>query len=456
MEVMVDIPGSRWSKRNVPRADPSAPLKILIIGINYVPEVTGIAPYTAALAAGLAQRGHQVRALTAMPHYPEWQHRDGYGGWRRTEIVDGVRVERLLHYLPKRPVGVGRLISEISFGLRVVTARWGRPDVVLFVSPALFATRIAMLRARLGRLRHRCVVWVQDLYSRGIVETASVDPASPVARLIRSTEAAVLRNACAAAVIHEGFVEKALELGARASTLHVVRNWTHLQPDREADRVAVRQRLGWEEGEVIALHSGNMGVKQALGNVVEAARLADERDAAVTFVFTGTGSERGRLEERARRLGVRRIRFLDTIAGHEFAATLAAADVLLLNEAPGLREMAMPSKLTSYFSAGRPVVAATAAASLSAREVETSGAGVRVDPADPAALLDEVERIAGDADLIAELGDNGRRYSSERLDAESAVSAFEAVLSEVAGRRSSAAWSSRAPYTAASTPGRRR
>jgi colanic acid biosynthesis glycosyl transferase WcaI len=437
---MGEVTGGGGSRR-APR---QGSLRILVVGINFAPEVTGIAPYTSALAAGLVARGHQVRALTAMPHYPEWRLRPGYDGWRRSEVIDGVQVERLLHHVPKRPLGVGRLVSEITFGLRVLTARWGRPDVVIFVSPALFATRIAMVRARLGRLRNRCIVWVQDLYSRGIVETAGVDPNDPVARIIRATEAAVLRQARAVVVIHEGFVGQAVELGARPEDLHVVRNWTHLRQRDGEDRAAVRRRLGWRDGEVIALHSGNMGVKQALGNLVDAARLADERDAHVRFVFTGTGSERDLLEERARALGVRRIRFLDTVAQHDFPATLDAADVLLLNEAPGLREMAMPSKLTSYFSAGRPVVAATDAASLSAREVETSGAGVRVDPADPAALLDEIERIVGDSDLMAQLGGNGRRYSSERLDADAAVSAFESLLLGVARKGSASARSSRA------------
>jgi hypothetical protein len=34
---------------------------ILIIGLNYLPEPIGIAPYTTGLAAGLSRRGHQVR-----------------------------------------------------------------------------------------------------------------------------------------------------------------------------------------------------------------------------------------------------------------------------------------------------------------------------------------------------------------------------------------------------------
>ena len=59
----------------------------------------------------------------------------------------------------------------------------------------------------------------------------------------------------------------------------------------------------------------------------------------------------------------------------------------LVNERVGLNEMAVPSKLTSYFSSGTAVIAATEATSTTAEEIEAAGAGVRVEPGDPAALV---------------------------------------------------------------------
>jgi len=43
-------------------------VKVLVLGLNYPPEHTGIAPYTAGMARGLS-RDHDVQVVTAHPHY---------------------------------------------------------------------------------------------------------------------------------------------------------------------------------------------------------------------------------------------------------------------------------------------------------------------------------------------------------------------------------------------------
>ena len=53
-------------------------MRVLIIGINYSPELTGIGPYTAGLAEHLASRGDDVTVITGLPHYPDWRIAAGY------------------------------------------------------------------------------------------------------------------------------------------------------------------------------------------------------------------------------------------------------------------------------------------------------------------------------------------------------------------------------------------
>ena len=48
-------------------------MRILIVGINYTPELTGIGKYTGEMAEWLATQGHEVRVVTAPPYYPEWR-----------------------------------------------------------------------------------------------------------------------------------------------------------------------------------------------------------------------------------------------------------------------------------------------------------------------------------------------------------------------------------------------
>jgi glycosyltransferase involved in cell wall biosynthesis len=169
-----------------------------------------------------------------------------------------------------------------------------------------------------------------------------------------------------------------------------------------------------------------MGRKQDLGNVLAAARLADERGHAVRFVLMGNGGERRRLEEEA--FGVRAVTFLDPLPGNEFQEALGAADVLLVNEHAGLREMAVPSKLTSYFSSGRPVLAASDAESVTSEEIAVSEGGVRVDPGRPDLLVEAALALGGDVELADRLGAAGLRYQRTTLSEAAAIDAFAGLL----------------------------
>ena len=102
---------------NVVAGETSA-LKITIIGLNYAPELTGIAPYTTRLAESLAAGGMSVDVITGYPHYPEWRLKDGYSGLKMVETTRGVRITRYRHFIPRRVTAIGRVLLEASFGLQ--------------------------------------------------------------------------------------------------------------------------------------------------------------------------------------------------------------------------------------------------------------------------------------------------------------------------------------------------
>ncbi len=400
-------------------------LRLVIIGINYAPEVTGIARYTSAIASGLSDRGHDVRVLTTRPHYPQWRVAEGYHGFRRRELLDGVDVRRLRHYVPNRPQGVRRALSEISFGLQAVTTTWGNPDVIICPSPALLSSAMVQLRSRAA-----FGLQVQDLYSVGMSERSE---GGRVTAALASAEARVARRADGVAVIHDRFRTRMVEqLGVEADRVRVIRNWTRLTVPASEGRTETRRRLGWGD-ECVVLHSGAMGEKQGLRNVVEAARLADVEPGRVRFVLMGDGGQRSALESAAQ--GVSSLDFLDPVPDGEYAAALQAADVLLVNELPGIREMAVPSKLTSYFSTGRPVLAAVEKRGTTAQEVAAAGAGLRVDPGDPIALLAATHGLADDSRLATKLGKAGPSYCEKVLGETAALDAYDEWVHELVDRR---------------------
>lgn len=403
---------------------------VSILSLHYPPETTGNAPYTGALAAGLTARMHRVNAIVAHPHYPEWKVRPGYGQWRRSDVIDGVAVRRLRHYVPRPPRGVRRLFSELSFGVRICLGRLPSSDVVVAVSPALFATALAALRIRLTPSRPGLVIWVQDIYTLGMAETQEGGGVS--ARITKFVERHVLRSADRVVVIHPRFgayIER--EMGVDPKRITIIRNWTHLKPSPAMNKLEARSAIDWPVDRFLVVHTGNMGAKQGLDNVVEAARLADACSAPVQFILVGDGSERAHLEHLAR--GIERITFINPLGDAEYRCALAAADCLLVNELPGVANMAVPSKLTSYFDAARPVLAATEIDGITASEIEQAKAGVVVPAGDPSSLLAAALRISHDTEQADVFGAAARRFCRESLTADAAIGAFERLVQEVAG-----------------------
>lgn len=405
-------------------------LRISILGLNYAPEPTGIAPYTTRLAELLASTGHEVSVLTGYPHYPEWRLADGYHGWSKKEMRNGVHVHRLRHFIPHRVSNLHRMHLELSFGIRLLLAKWRRPDVVIIVSPALFATALAVARARFGWRKPATGIWVQDIYSRGMEETSSGN--SLTTFLMKRLEGFALRSATQVSVIHDRFGDYlASELAVPSADIRTIRNWTHIQATTTSlERPLVRRHLGWGDDEIIVLHAGNIGVKQGLANVVEAARLADSNGSNVRFVLLGDGNQRENIRTLAK--DVDSIQFIRPLADDEFNDALHSADILLVNELAGLREMAVPSKLTSYFATGLPVVAAVAPDSTTAGEIENSRGGIRVSAESPQELLDAVERLGTEKLLSQSLGMAGQKYAANSLSQDAAIVKYCAWLADLA------------------------
>ncbi|MDF0532148.1 WcaI family glycosyltransferase [Tsukamurella sp. 8F] len=406
-------------------------MRITIVGINYAPEPTGIAPYTAGTARGLAARGHAVTVVTGVPHYPDWRVSEEYRGVRRRTESDGaVRLQRVGLYVPDGVTTARRVRMEAGFAARATVCGWGRPEVVLVISPALLSAAAVVERARCMRVPVGVVV--QDLYGPGVVETGVAT--GRAAQAVATIERRVLSRADAVSVIHDRFRDQVAALGARR--VRTIRNWTHVAASAEptaAERSAMRRRHGWSDGETVVLHAGNMGLKQGLESVVDAARLVGSDD-RIRFVLLGDGNRRRVLEEAGRDVGA--LQFLRPVDDDEFPVILAAADVLLINERPEVGDMALPSKLTSYAAAGRPVLAATRVDSVTAHEIRSAGLGSVIAPGDPALLARSAAELAADPARVDAFGAAGRRYAREVLAEAVAIDHYEDWCVELtAGRR---------------------
>ena len=404
-------------------------MRVVVIGINYPPEVAGIAPHTAALCRHLAARGDDVCVVSAKPHYPAWCVYPEYrqSGFLR-QTLDGVRVIRVPSYIPAKPGSlIRRLLYDGSFALiaGLTALLLPRADVYLYVGaqPA-----VAAATALVAGIRHR--PWVAKVADLAVNAGAAVGIIRhPVlVRLLRSVEYAAYRRADTVVVLTERFAEDLTRHGMRGRKLHAVPDSEDLDSFRSTrTRAETRRRHVLDPDQPLITHIGSIGRKQGLR---VAAKAASEDLTDACWLLVGDGPERPAIEHS---MPAGRMRFLPFLSRPDLADILAASDVALLTQRRHVIDAVVPSKLVTYMAAGLPVVASVHADSEAARLIRRAKCGLVVEPETPGLLRDAIAELLADPDRRRQLGAAGRAFAESEFDRSRVVAKQAAILESLAG-----------------------
>lgn len=405
-------------------------MKVLILSINYWPEVTGIGAFTTYRAEYLANAGHDVEVCTSFPYYPEWEVPGEYAGkFALTEQRNGVRIVRSYLYVPNPVTSLKRILHEASFilssAVRLFTRR--RPDVLLVVSPPLGLAVTAIL---FNRLRNIPFVFdVEDLQPDSAADLSML-PGWAI-KILYKLEKAAYRRAKLVTTLTPAMKKKIVEKGIAETKVELLEprmdeSLRSLLPSEGAE-FRNRYNLG---GRFLVTHSGNMGVKQGLDVIVNAAALS-KGDDSLCFLFVGDGADCERIRRRASGLNLQNVRFLPLLSEPEFRGLLEASGVCLVSQQKAVSEIAFPSKIVTYLAAGRPIIATVNLDSEVARVTQASGAGMVVEPENPEALLAAILDLRRQDRRI--YSENARNYATERWSSIRVLGNLEQCLKAVAG-----------------------
>ena len=386
----------------------------------------GIAPYTTGLAEELNRRGHRVRVIAGQPYYPRWRAEgSGEGAWVK-EGIDGVEVYRCPLYVPSKPSFVRRMVHYASFAATaavpfVQALRRERPDAIIAIAPSLVSCMLALLLARLFRIKF----WlhIQDFEVEMAAATGMMGEDSRLYRAALWLESKILRRAHVVSTISSKMCRKLAEKNVRRGRIVQLRNWAnHSDRIRRADGGTIRRKLGLE-GKTVALYSGNIAAKQGIDVLIDAAEQLRHRD-DIVIVICGDGPNRAALEKQAAHLPNIRMDYL-----HEpdvFAQYVAMADIHLLPQMAGAADLVLPSKLTNMLASGKPVVATAAAGTGLANEV--FGCGLVTPPGDVSAFAKAIVKLTDDPELGRAQGREGVKRAEVRWSLELMADRFERRL----------------------------
>ena len=158
----------------------------------------------------------------------------------------------------------------------------------------------------------------------------------------------------------------------------------------------------------LAVYAGNLGVKQGLDVLLEAARLV--RDDRIHILICGDGAQREMLAEQIRTQRLPNVSMLPLQQGANYVSLLEDADLCFITQQSGSGNSFFPSKLLGLLAQSKPVITVADPESELAEAVAEGGFGLNIPPGRPQEVADVLDEIVKDGPRLAAYGAAGRIY----------------------------------------------
>ncbi|MDH3294219.1 MAG: glycosyltransferase family 4 protein [Acidimicrobiia bacterium] len=415
-------------------------MKLLLLCPHFEPDLhAATGEVMTKLVKGLADRGHHITVVSSLPWYhghrvaEEWRGRP----WR-TETTDWGRILRCWPFpttknnIPARALG---FLGQTTLAT-ALAATTGDHDVVMGMSPPIFLGDAAWVMAK--RCQAPFVFNTQDIFPDIAVSLGALTDDRIIA-LARRHETSIYRRADAITVLSS---DQAANVSAKLATIdgpggdpdkvHIIHNFVDLERIRPVERNnSYRRRYGLE-GKTVVMYSGNVGLSQSF-ELIHQAALHWVDDPSIQFVVNGEGAAHPAVAQWAGPLP--NVTMIPFGPRSDVPEILGAADLHLILLRKGLAASSTPSKLYGILAAGRPVLAAIDAGSEVCNVVREAGCGLSVEPDDPWAFNQALEKLLTDPNELQQMGRRGRAHAESCLSPQAQAEAYEDLFQSLVADR---------------------
>lgn len=385
-------------------------------------------------AKRLQALGHDVEVVTTYPSYPHGRIFQGYQQrWKQVDILDGVKVVRLPTYISHGKSAIKRMMSYASFGITAsLYSLFGakRSDVIYAYYPPVAVGLVACFVGFFKRVPY--VYDVQDLWPEALVATGMLKKGRAT-HWVDKLCGLIYRNAARIAVQSDGYRQALLKKNVPSEKIQRIFNWCD---ESRAGFQGDSSPVIFERQCFNILYAGNLGAAQALEHVIEAAHLLQKSgDKKIKFTFVGAGMDAVKLKKMAENFSLSNVNFFPQVSVDQVGAILARADALLVHLADDpVFEITIPSKTQAYLMAGKPILMAVKGEA--ARIIEDAGAGMIVQPCQPALLAQAAREMAVlPTAVLSNMGKSGRNFYQEKMSMDHGVKTIDHMLKIISSKQ---------------------
>lgn len=329
--------------------------RIIILGINYSPELIGIGKYTTEMVNWMVNNNYICTVVTSYPYYPHWIVQAPYKNFfYRKEIFNKgkLTIYRCPIYIPEKPTGFKRIIHDATFFVSaffvfIKLLFLKKHDYVISIAPPFHIGLLALLYRFIKG--GKVIYHVQDLQIDAAKELNMIK-SKFLLNTMFSLEKLIVRKADYVSSISDGMINKIK--GKTDRDVVYFPNWVDVDNFKPLfNNEELKKNWGFEKSDYVILYSGSLGEKQGLNIIVDLA-LRMQGNSRAKFVICGTGSYKHKLETEVSNKNLSNVTFLPLQNYAVFNMFLNMADMHLILQKNDASDLVMPSKLSAILSVG--------------------------------------------------------------------------------------------------------
>ena len=399
-------------------------MQILIATNHFYPETFRVND----LAFHLAEEGHDVTVLTAIPDYPQGKYYHGYGIFRRRkETIQGVRVIRSFA-IPRGRGGKVRLALNYFSMMCSSTfnafwiALFHRFDTVLVheTSPVMIGIPAVLVKKM---RKAKMLFWVLDLWPESLKAAGGITNKHILATFDKLTKW-IYRHSDKILISSMGFRRSLASKDVPQEKVRYFPNWGE---DIYLNVPPLQTKLpDLPEGFRI-MFAGNIGEAQ---NFEQVMCVAERTPAQVKWVLIGDGRKRAWIEESISQHHLSdRVFLMGNYPMEMMPHFYRKADALFLSLKDNeVFQLTLPSKIQAYMASAKPVLAM--ANGEIAQLITDAQCGYCVGPNDVEGMCKVINEVLQKPRQFAQMGIVGQRYFIEHFKREKCLAHFDELLKQ--------------------------
>ncbi|MBN3581337.1 glycosyltransferase family 4 protein [Algoriphagus aestuarii] len=366
------------------------------------------------LAKGMVDAGMEVEMITS-------------GNQKQYDIrwIDGIKV----HYLPvsyDQKYGFFKRIKaffEFSVQSKKLLQKLSRPDLLYITSTPLTTGWIGLWAKR--KLAIPYIFEVRDLWPQAPIEVGAIKNIL-VIRYLKKLEKRIYQNALSLVGLSPGIANHLRQVSPN-SEVHLIPNFSDTQvfvPQKKDERLLKKLEL---ENELTIAYTGALGQVNAVDELLELARLAQQRGKNWQFLIMGKGKEEENLKRLAKEKCLQNLKFIPFGSKNHVNAILSLADFAWISFAhlPVLKTNS-PNKFFDALAAGKAILVNHKGWVY--QLTKKNGLGLPFLPGKLEESFSKLEELESHPDKLRQMKVNSRRLAEKYFAKEQAVARLLRVI----------------------------